>query len=323
MCPSSMMYDLIIIGGGPAGLTAAVYAIRKRLNCLLVSPDLGGKANRHMQIKGLDSYQVIDGADQVRRFCNEVEYLDFARILEKAAKLERIGRGFAVTTATGRRLEAKSVILATGADAVRLNVPGADRFFLRGVGYSTISYAPLFLEKVVAIVGADDMGLRGAAELGQIADRVYLVVPPGGAVASVAGGDGPNAALWRRLRNAVHVEVLDDWQPFAVEGENYGERLMVRAPDGTERALEVDGIFVELGLKSHSELVAGLADLDAEGRVIVDGSTQTSIPGLFAAGDVTQLPAEQVLIAIGEGAKAALAAYEYLLKLEEGVCDDR
>jgi alkyl hydroperoxide reductase subunit F len=301
------MYDLIIIGGGPAGLTATVYAIRKRLNCLLVSPDLGGKANARMHIDGIDTFNVINGGDLVRRFHNEVEYLDFARVLEKAAALRREDNRFIVTTASGRELEARAVILATGADAVRLNVPGADRFFLRGVAYSTVSYAPLYIDKRVALVGAGAIALRGAAELAQIAKELYLVAPTHGELDTYLG---------RKLKNVEHVTLLENWEPVAVEGDSHARRLLVKAPDGAERTLDVDVVFVELGLRPHTDLVKGWIDLDSEGRVIVDSAGQTSIPGLFAAGDVTDEPAEQVVIAIGDGAKATLNAYEYLLRCE-------
>jgi thioredoxin reductase len=300
------MYDLIVIGGGPAGLTAAVYAIRKRLNCLLISPDLGGKARGHMEIEGMDMHQVIDGADVVDRFRAEIEYLDFARILEKVARLEPHGAGFVATTASGRRLESKSVILATGADAVRLDAPGADRYFLKGVAYSTVSYAPLFIGKTVALVGAGAIALRGAAELAQVADRLYLVAPSHGEL------DSP---LGHRLQRAENVTLLENWTPISVEGDAYARQLVVRAPDRETRVLDVTAIFVELGLKPHSELVRGWAVVDTGGHVVVNSQAETAVAGLFAAGDVTQLQAEQVLIAIGEGAKAALAAYEYLLTL--------
>jgi thioredoxin reductase len=299
------MYDLIIIGGGPAGLTAAVYGIRKRLNCVLISPDLGGKALARMHVEGADTYQVIDGAEQIRRFRNEIEYLDFARILEKVVGLEKSGDHFEVTTSSGRRLAARAVLLATGADAVRLRVPGADQFFLRGVAYSTVSYAPLYIDKTVALVGASEMALRGVGELAQIVRQLYWIAPTHGQL------DTP---LGRRMQAAEHVTLLENWEPVAVEGDTFARRLVVKAPDGAPRTLEVDAIFVELGLKPHSELAQGWVELDHEHRVIVNCEAETSVAGLFAAGDVTHLPAEQVLIAIGEGAKAALNVYEYLMK---------
>ena len=302
------MYDLIIIGGGPAGLTAAIYAIRKRLNCLLISPDLGGKANAHMIIEGVDTHRVINGADLVQCFRNEVEYLDFARILERVTGLTKTDQHFEVVTESGRQLQARAVILATGADPMPLKVPGAARFFLRGIAYSTVSYAPLYLDKAVALIGSGGMALRGAAELAQIVKQLYLIAPTHGEL---------DSSLGRKLRAADCVTVLENWEPATVEGDSVARQLIVKSSEGEQRTLDVDVVFVELGLKPHTELVKGWVELDAEGRVVVDATAATSVPGLYAAGDVTDLPAEQVLIAIGEGAKAALGAYEYLLSCEE------
>lgn len=299
------MYDLIIIGGGPAGLTAAVYAIRKRLNCLLISPDLGGKANARLHIEGVDTFNVVNGADLVRRFRNEVEYLDFARLLEKVVGLKKAENRFIVTTASGKELECRAVILATGADAVRLGIPGADRYFLHGVAYSTVSYAPLYIDKKVALVGVGALALRGAAELAEIVAELHLIAPTHGDL------DTP---LGRKLRTAQHVTVWENWTPAAVQGDTVAHQLVIKAPEGQEQTLDVDVIFVELGLKPHTELVAGWAELDSEGRIVINRACETSVPGLFAAGDVTNEPAEQVVIAIGDGAKAALSAYEYLLQ---------
>jgi thioredoxin reductase (NADPH) len=299
------MYDLIIVGGGPAGLTAAVYGVRKHLNLLLISPDLGGKANARMIIEGGNNYQVINGADTVRRFRSEMEYLDYARLLEGVTHLEKTGGHFAVVTDSGRSFEAKAVILATGANPVRLTCGGADRYFLRGVAYSTVSYAPLYQDKQVAVIGSNHIALRGAAELSQIAENVYLVAPDHGDL------DGP---LGVRLRDSERVTIFENTQAISVAGDNEVRQLTVGVPGEEPRTLDVDAVFVELGLVPNSKLVEGWVELDAEGRVITNGATETSVPGLFAAGDVTHLPGEQVLIAVGEGAKAALAAYEYLLQ---------
>ena len=198
------MYDLIIIGGGPAGLTAAVYAIRKRLNCLLISPDLGGKAIWAMEMEGVDTHRVINGANQVQRFLHEVEYLDFARRLERVTELAHVEDHFVATTEGGDHLTARTVILATGADAVQLDVPGAHRYFMKGVAYSTISYAPLFLDKSVALVGAGSMALRGAGELAEIVDRLFIVAPK---------HEELDTPLGRRLQQAEHVTLLEGWEP--------------------------------------------------------------------------------------------------------------
>jgi len=138
--------------------------------------------------------------------------------------------------------------------------------------------------------------------------ELYLVAPTHGELDTLLG---------QKLKAAEYVTLLENWEPVGVEGDDYARQLVVKGPDGARRTLDVDVIFVELGLRPHNELVKDWVTLDAEGRVVVDSTCQTSIPGLFAAGDVTNEPAEQVVIAIGDGAKAALNAYEYLLKCEE------
>ena len=172
------MYDLIILGGGPAGLTSAMYAIRKRLNVLLISPDLGGKTRFHMYLPdNLERFQVITGEDMVNRFKSQVEYLEFARKLERAEKVEAIEGGYAVVTAEGNRYEARAIIVATGTGAVKLGVPGEDKYRLHGLAYSAVSYAPLFIDRTTAVVGEGELGVRSALELAQIARQVYFIVP--------------------------------------------------------------------------------------------------------------------------------------------------
>src|SRR5512139_1425447 len=144
------MYDLIVVGGGPAGLTATIYAIRKRLNVLLVSKDLGGKTNYRLALPWIEDYQVIKGLEIVNKFRSELEYLDFARHMEPVDKVSRVEGGFAVTTRGGGDLLTKAVIIATGTKQQRLNVPGEKEFIMRGLCYSALSYAPLFIDRKVA-----------------------------------------------------------------------------------------------------------------------------------------------------------------------------
>ncbi|HEY9152315.1 MAG TPA: FAD-dependent oxidoreductase, partial [Anaerolineales bacterium] len=141
------MYDLIIIGGGPAGLTAAVYAIRKRLNVLLLTKDLGGKTNFRLALPWIQEYQVIRGLEIINKFRSELEYLDFARHMEEVEKVSKKDGGFAVITKSEAELDAKAVIVATGARQVRMNVPGEKEFTMKGLCYSALSYAPLFIDR--------------------------------------------------------------------------------------------------------------------------------------------------------------------------------
>lgn len=301
------MYDLIILGGGPAGLTAAVYSIRKRLDILLVSPDLGGKTGMHLHLpENLERFQVITGDEVVSRFKSQIEYLEFARKLEHGQKVEAIEGGFRVATKEGNQYEAKAVIVATGAQPVKLNVPGESKYRLRGLAYSAVSYAPLFIDRTTAVVGASDLGLRSALELAQIARQVYLIVP------SLSVLDNP---MGKKLKASKNVTVLDGYSVKEIKGEETYARSVVVTKGGEEKELPVDVTFVELDLIPNSDPVAGLVKLNDKKQIVVDSNNRTSRPGIFAAGDVTDVYAEQVLICIGEGAKAALSAYEYLLSL--------
>ena len=299
------MYDLIILGGGPAGLTAAVYSIRKRLDVLLVSPDLGGKTGWHMHLPdNLERFQVITGDEVVSRFKSQVEYLEFARKLEHGEKVEAIQSGYRVTTKEGNKYEAKTVIVATGAQPVKLNVPGESKYRLRGLAYSAVSYAPLFIDRTTAVVGASELGLRSTLELAQIARQVYLIVP---------SLDVLDNAMGKKIKASKNVTVLDGYAVKEIGGEETYARNIVVTKGAEEKELAVDVTFVELDLIPNSAPVAGLVKLNDKKQIVVDSNNRTSRAGVFAAGDVTDVYAEQVLICIGECAKAALSAYEYIL----------
>jgi NADH-dependent peroxiredoxin subunit F len=299
------MYDLIVLGGGPAGMTAMMYAIRKRLNVLMVSQDLGGKSNYHLTLPWMDHYHLIRGLVIVDKFRNELEYLDFARQMSKIEKISaRDDGGFDVTT-EGGIVSGMAVIVATGARMERLNVPGEKEFLMRGLGYSAISYAPLFIDRTTVVVGDGDLALRSAAELALIAKQVNLVC-------SAANLEKP---LGRKLAQAKNVKMLTGCRVLAIKGDEYARSLLLEDATGQTIELEADATFVEKDLIPNSEMVAGLVDLDDAGRIEIDCSNHCSHPGIFAAGDVTSCHAEQVLVAVGEGAKAALSAYEYLLPI--------
>lgn len=298
------MYDLIVIGGGPAGLTAAIYAIRKRLNVLLISEDLGGKTNYHLDLPDVESYQVIRGVEVVNKFKSELEYLDFTRLMEGVKQVNRIDGGFVVVTQDDKEIETRAVIVATGARQEWLNVPGEREYLSKGLCYSALSYAPLFIEKDTVVIGEDDLALRSAAELATVAHHVYVVGPSGAVLETPLG---------QKLAQAGNVTVLPAYQVSRVEGNGYCDTVVVKNPAGEERRLAADGTFVEKGLRPNSQMVADLVELDVRGFIKVDSYSRTSAPGIFAAGDVTNIYAEQVLVAVGEGVKAALSAYDYLL----------
>ncbi len=304
------MYDLIVVGGGPAGLTAAVYAIRKRLNVLLVSKDLGGKTNYRLALPWIQDYQVIRGLEIVSKFKSELEYLQFARHMEPVECINRHENGgfpyFTVHTRGGGELQTKSVIIATGTRQQRLNVPGEKQFIMRGLCYSALSYAPLFLDKTTLVVGDGELAVRSAAELETVSKHVYLVRSQSEPLVS---------PLYAKLEESPSVDILLNHEVIEIKGDDYAKSVIVKGPDGQVKDIEVDGTFIEMSLVPNTQMVADLVTLDEGGRIKIDSNNKTSVPGVFAAGDSTTGYAEQVLVAVGEGAKAALSAYEYLLPM--------
>ena len=298
------MYDLIVIGGGPAGLTSTIYAIRKRLNVLLLSRDLGGKTNYHLALPWIQDYQVIRGLEVVNKFRSELEYLDFARKMESVEKVTKVDNHFVVKTKDGEEFEAKAIIVATGTRQARMDVPGEKEYTMKGLCYSALSYAPLCIDRTTVVIGDEDLAVRSAGELATVAKQVYVVCKTGKAL------DSP---LGKKLNSAKNVTVLKGYAVMEVKGDEYARSIVLKSPDGKVKEIEADTMFVEQALNAMTQMVAGLVKMDDNGRIIVDCANRTSVPGIFAAGDVTNTYAEQVLVAVGEGAKAALSAYEYLL----------
>jgi thioredoxin reductase len=175
---------------------------------------------------------------------------------------------------------------------------------MKGLCYSALSYAPLFIDRTTIVVGDKELALRSAAELATIAEKVYMVCP---------AAKLPESALCKKLESLKNVTILQQHEVVEVKGDEYARSLVLKDPNGGLQELSADAIFVEMALLPNSQMVAGLVGLDEEGRIKVDCGSRTDVPGIFAAGDVASGFAEQVLIAVGEGAKAALSAYEYLL----------
>lgn len=294
---------MIVIGGGPAGLTAAMYAVQKKLSVLLISRDLGGKTNYHLQLPFVERHQLINGDEVVSRFSREIEYLDYVYVRDNVASVTAIEGGYEVTLSSGKIHKARTLVVCSGTRARLLEVPGEKDFMMRGLCYSATSYAPMFLDKTVAVVGDGELAMRSAAELAVYARKVSVIAPDPEYLKSPLG---------ERLRALGHVEFLPGYQVVRVEGDRYARRVVVADREG-EQPVEVDGVFVELNLKPRTDFLGGLCHLSEKGHIQVNTRNETSAPGVFAAGDVTDVMAEQVLVAIGEGAKAALSAYDYLI----------
>lgn len=302
------MYDLIIVGGGPAGLAAAAYAAQKRLNTLLVAKHLGGQTSHRLALPWVEEAGEwsVRGAEVVRRLQDELAVGGTAYRQGAVDSIRENGETFLVTV-DGEELPARAVIVASGVRQQPLGVPGEDEYYMRGLSYSTMSYAPLFEGRTVAVIGEGELAVRSAAELMTLAKDIYFVCSHSEMLVTPLGPI---------LKSAPNVRILEGCVVKSIRcttGDGFANCLSIEGLQGEVEELQVDGVFVEKGLAPNSEMVRGLAATDPAGRIVVDALNSTSVDGLFAAGDVTNLYAEQVLVAVGEGAKAALSAYDYLL----------
>lgn len=299
------MYELIIVGAGPAGMTAAVYAARKKVRALLVSHDVGGQAIWASKIENYMGYQFIEGVELMRKFEEQVKQFPIAQMIgEEVTALTRTADAFEVRTAGGDNLQASSVILATGKHPRPLNVPGENKFRGRGVSYCAVCDAPLFSRQAVAVVGGGGSALEAARDLVGIASRVYQVS------LTRISDDSP---AYQKLKTAPNFSAFLESEVVEIKGGNTVEGIRIRdLRTGRQTDLEVGGVFVEIGRMPTSQLARGIARVNGFGEIEVGRNCETSVPGLFAAGDVTDVPDKQIVIAAAEGAKAALQAQRYI-----------
>lgn len=302
------MHELIIIGGGPAGLAATVYAARKQLKTLLVSFDIGGQMSMTLGIENYLGYQFIEGPELIDKFQTQVSQFPIdQKIGDKVSRLEKIDGGFEVTTEAGDKYQTKAVILATGKRPRRLNIPGETEFTGRGVSYCAICDGPVFSGQRVAVVGGGNSALEATLDLVKIAEYVDLV-----SLTPLTG----DAILINKLADAKNLSIFTEHQTEKVEGEVFVNGVLIKDLKSSEsKRLAVTGVFIEIGLVPNSEAVKGLIELNKWGEVPVTCACETTIPGLYAAGDVTNIPEKQIIVAAGEGAKAALQAHRYLQRL--------
>jgi thioredoxin reductase len=296
------MYEMIIIGGGPAGISAAAMALNQRVETLIVAEQWGGQTTYQMQLEDNEGRGSISGETLLESFRRQLDYLDFVRHFDRVTKVKPTDEHFVVETTDADRFEARSLVIATGAKPQRLEVPGARRLAGRGLSYSATTHAGLFLGKDVAVVGNGRRAQWAAASLARKAHRVYLLAPESLVTTPLA----------EKLQTMSNLEVIEGAVVKEVKGEAFVNSVVTATPDGETREMPVKGLFVKLTRVPNSDLVSEWVDCDSRGHIIVDQYNATSWPGVFAAGDVT-LVSEQVLVHIGEGIKAALSAYHYLL----------
>ena len=304
------MHDLMIIGAGPAGLCASVYAARKQLKTVLISGDIGGQMNTTMGIENWLGYQFISAPDLISQFQDHVSRFPIdQKIGYKVLQVKKVAGGFEATTESGDRYQAKAAILAMGKRPRKLNVPGEAELIGRGVTYCAICDGPVFAGQRVAVIGGGNSAIEAVLDMVKIAEHVDLV-----SLTPLTA----DSILVNKLSGAKNLDTYIEYQTVKIEGQELVEGIVIGGLNsGEEKRLDVTGVFIEIGLAPNSDAVKELLPLNKLGEVPISSFCETTVPGLYAAGDVTDVPEKQIIIAAGEGAKAALQAHRYLQRLEE------
>lgn len=299
-------YDVIIIGGGPAGMNAAMYAARKELRAAVITTDFGGQILLTSEIENYLGFPSISGFELSDKMEAHVRQYPVDFETAQVERLERLEDGsFAAHLDDGQEYRGKACIVTAGKRSRTLDIPGEASFTGRGVSYCATCDGPFYRNKTVAVVGGGDSAVQAAIELAAICPKVYLVV---------RSRIRAQEILIKRMKEHENIEVLLGYAPEAIEGTKKVESVLVKNREsGEERTLAVDGCFVEAGGIPNSGFLPAETALNRAGEIVTDKSGRTNVSGLFAAGDVTDNPYKQVIIAAGEGAAAALAAHEYLL----------
>jgi alkyl hydroperoxide reductase subunit F len=302
------MYELVIVGAGPAGMTAAVYASRKRINTLLMSKDQGGQALWTASIENYMGYQFIEGPELMQKFEEQVKQFPLdQKIGQGVSALSRLDGSFEVRADNGDVYKAKAVIVASGKRPRQLDVPGEERLRGRGVTYCAICDGPLFGGQNVAVIGGGNSALEAVDDMVKIAKQVYLVSQ------TPLTGD---QILIDKIKNASNLTFFLESEVVEIEGTSLVEGIKIKdLRTGKQNKLDVEAVFVEIGLIPNSEFTKDIVKLNDLGEIEVNCHCETGVQGLFAAGDVTSVPEKQIVIAAGEGAKAALQAHRYLQRL--------
>ena len=311
------MYDLIIIGGGPAGAAAGVYAGRKKIKTLLITESFGGQSIVSDSIENWIGIKKITGLDLAKTLENHVRAYENVEIKMpgKAVAVKSAqggpGSGWEISTDNGKVYQAKALIIASGGRRRRLNIPGEDKFNGKGVSYCSTCDAPVFRDKNVAVIGGGNAGLEAAIDLIPYASKIYII------------NHGPKLTgdplTQEEVKKSPKVVIINNAETQKIIGDKFvsGIKYLDKS-DNQIKELPLEGVFVEIGSVPNSEIVKDIVETNKAGEIIVDHQTgATSKPGIFAAGDVTDEIYKQNNISAGDGIAAALSAYNYLLNIKK------
>lgn len=300
-----LMFDTIIIGAGPTGMAAAIYAARRMMKTLVISKNIGGQIMLASDIKNYPGFDFVSGVDLINKMSQQVRNAGAQTIIDEVKKISKNNDGgFSVETGKNNYLT-KTIIIAMGLEPKQLNLNKENELTGRGISYCATCDGALFKGKDVAVVGGGNAALDAAELLSKIANKVYLIYRKSELKAF--------ESLILTVKDKKNVEMMLTSEVYKIIGETKLEKIKVMNNISQKSAeLKVEGLFIEIGYAPKTALVADLVKIDALGQVVVDLSGKTSCDGIFAAGDVTQVEFKQIVIGCGQGAVAALSAYKYL-----------
>ncbi len=304
------MYDVIIIGGGAAAMSAAIYAARRQMKTLMFTKDIGGQMMWASVIENYPGFKSIPAPELIDKFAEQVKELGVEMKISEVKEIKKNADEDFEVSAGNEKYSAKTVIVAIGAAHRQLGVPGEKELGGRGVAYCANCDGPLFRNKTVAVVGGGNSALDSAGLLAKIASKVYLIHQ----------FDTFQAFehLEKKVRESANIELIFQSKVEEILGDKKVKALKVRnLKDNSLKEIPVDGIFVEIGFEVRNDLVKNLVKTNERDEIIVNDKYETSLPGLYAAGDCTNGPFRQIVISAGQGAIAALSAYQYI-QIKEG-----
>jgi len=297
-------YDVVVIGGAAAGLSAALYTSRRTLKTLVVTKEVGGQAAMTDFIENYPGTEKISGPELMQNFQQHAESYGAKLVYDEIEKIEKKQDVF-LLKAKANTYQAKAIILAFGLVHRQLNIPGEEKFKGKGVAFCATCDAPLYKEKIIAVVGGGNSALDAADLLAKVGKKVYLI--------HRRDDFRAEQILIDQVKNNPKIEILYSSEVQEILGSNFVEKIKLKNKKTNEVSeLEVNGVFEEIGYMTKAEFLDDLVKLNEKGEVVTDEETKTSCEGIFAAGDCTDTPFKQVIISAGEGAKAGLGAYFYL-----------
>ena len=300
-------FEIVIVGAGPAGLSAGIYVARQNVSCLIISKDLGGQMNL---IPRLENYPgAIMTSGQILAKTLETQYLSFKGeiVYDTIEKIDEFEGGFKIKT-TRSEYAAKSVVLAPGKVPNMLGLENESDYFNKGIHYCTKCDAPFYQGRITASVGVGNYLLESGLLLSRMASKMYLILRGG----KLAGDKDLVAAI----ENNKNIEIVTQSSVKAISGNSVLQQITIVDSSGAEKVLDVDALFIEMGSKINLDYVKHLVKINTKGEIEIESGGMTSHPAIFAAGDATTIPYKQIIVACGDGSNAGLSAFNYLEKLK-------